>query len=173
VLDSTEAVQSKVGGKLGTGIFGKAAAVLAKQVVTESRIAPQIAEQLTEKIPQALEAMGIITKVVPKFRLGALVVLQVTITDIRPLELVAFAKGEVFAEHFQSMLEAFRGLGLHDKTDQVKSIVQRKVHDALVEKLAERLPPKLAEQGVVVSVVAKASRDQAAFFFDFIAGIQE
>ena len=70
------------------------------------------------------------------------------------------------------MLDAFGELELSDAIDKVQAAVTSKVETALVEKLEAILPTKLKEQGIVTSVVAKTSPDQAAFFFDFIGRIQ-
>jgi hypothetical protein len=50
--------------------------------------------------------------------------------------------------------------------------VQEKVSTALIDKLAETLPKKLQEQGILITTVAKSSTEQAEFFFDFVQGIQ-
>lgn len=49
--------------------------------------------------------------------------------------------------------------------------VQEKVTLALIDKLAEVLPQKLEEQGILITAVAKSSHDQSEFFFDFVQGI--
>ena len=70
------------------------------------------------------------------------------------------------------MLDAFADLELHDAIKQVNAKVRAKVNSALIEKLAAALPPKLQEQGIITTVVAKSSEDQSEFFFDFVSRIQ-
>mmetsp|Transcript_77869 Transcript_77869/g.152388 ORF Transcript_77869/g.152388 Transcript_77869/m.152388 type:complete len:151 (+) Transcript_77869:86-538(+) len=146
---------------------------MAKAVVTESKVASKVAAQLAEKIPAAVESMGITLTVQPKFQHGSYVVLRAEVRDVAPLTLVRFAKGDEFADSFKSLMDSLTHLELTDALEQVGVKVHDKVFAALVVKLAEVLPAKLQEQGITTTVVAKAAKDQAEFFFDFISRLQD
>mmetsp|Transcript_8189 Transcript_8189/g.18678 ORF Transcript_8189/g.18678 Transcript_8189/m.18678 type:complete len:198 (-) Transcript_8189:433-1026(-) len=169
VVDAKQAVESKITQKLGAGFFSAAGSAVAKSLVTESKIATKIAGELATKIPTAVAEMGITMKVEKKFQIGSFVVLKATISEVETLALVKFAKGQEFAESFEAMLGAFRAMELSEAIGKVGEKIRLKVHAALVEKLAERLPLKLSEMGISTTCQAKSSPDQAEFFFDFMA----
>lgn len=50
VVDSAQAVQTKLDVKLGKGFWSNQASKLAKQVVSESKVAAKVAAQLSEKV---------------------------------------------------------------------------------------------------------------------------
>lgn len=172
VVDSSQAVEQQVGAKLGKGFWSNQASKLAKQVVNESKIAAKVATQLSEKIPAAVKSMGITLEVTPKFKLGSFVVLKARLIEVTPFEIVKFAKGDAYGESFAAMLDAFETLELHDAIQTVSVKVQEKINSALIEKLADVLPEKLQEQGILITAIAKSSKDQAEFFFDFVRGLQ-
>lgn len=116
--------------------------------------------------------MGITLELTPKFKLGSFIVLKARIVDLTPLQLVKFAKGDAYAASFSSMLDSFEELELTEAIHTVSVKVQEKVSTALVQKLAEVLPGKLEEQGILITVVAKSSHEQSEFFFDFVQGLQ-
>ena len=69
VVDSSAAVETKVGEKVGKGMFGlkqKAAVAMAKAVVNDTKIAGKLGEKLGEVIPSAVHEMGIELNVQPK-----------------------------------------------------------------------------------------------------------
>jgi hypothetical protein len=158
--------------KLGSGFWTSAATALARSVVTESKVAAKVAAELATKIPAALAALGISAEVQPKFLFGSFAVLKCRITEVTPLQLIRFAKGEKFAAAFASMLDAFQELELHDAIGQAKAKLETRVQVALVEKLAAALPGKLLEQGITATVDARTDAMQAEFFFDFIERLQ-
>ena len=173
VVDSSAAVNSQVQGKLGAGFWGKAASSMAKKLVTESKIATKVAAQLAEKIPAVLADKGIVLECTPKFQLGSFIVMRAQVSQVTPVQLVTLAKGEAFGASFAQMLASFEALDLKEALGTVQDKVNDKVNAALVEKLAEILPVKLAEQGIVATISAKPQHEQAEFFFDFISQIQD
>lgn len=172
VVDSSAAVAQQVEGKLGKGFWGKQATKLAKGVVTNSKVAEKLASQLVDKIPAAVAQKGIQLECDVKFQFGSLVVLKARVVEVTPVELVRVAKGDKFAASFSAMLDAFGELDLKEAIEKVNEKVQLKVNEALCLKMEEILPEKLAEQGVISTVVAKPEAEQAAFFFDFIGRLQ-
>ena len=172
VVDSSAAVDSQVQGKLGEGFWGKAASNLAKKVVNESKIATKVATQLAEKIPVALSEKGITLECIPRFQHGSFIVMRAQVMEVTPVQLVTLAKGEAFGASFAQMLGSFESLDLKDAMSTVQERVNEKVNVALLEKLAEILPVKLQEQGIITKISAKPEREQAEFFFDFMARIQ-
>ena len=166
VLDVSEAVEQKVGEKLGRGVFGmglasRAATAAAKQVVTSSKIATKLASELATQIPAKVAEMGITLEVESKFQQGAYVVLRARITGVEPTQLVTFAKGEEFGAKFAQMLECFEALELSQALDTVRQKIDGKVTESMMVKLEEILPAKLAENHVQMECTCKSSAQQA------------
>mmetsp|Transcript_29281 Transcript_29281/g.60000 ORF Transcript_29281/g.60000 Transcript_29281/m.60000 type:complete len:199 (-) Transcript_29281:347-943(-) len=169
VVDSSAAVESKVEEKVGKGMFGlkqKAAVAMAKAVVSDEKVAGKLGEKLSEVVPSAVHEMGIELNVEQKFQKGPLVVLRVQVTSIDAISLLTSVKGEEFASTFATMVQCFETLGIEQGLSTVKEQVNTKVTEALMEKLSEILPQKLADNQIEATCVAMSSQDQAEYFYE-------
>lgn len=178
VLNKDEVVEAKVNEKVGTGPLGlglarKAAAGIAKRAVQEEKVGVQVSQGLRDKLPDALQDLGIKMRITQRYVGGPLIVLHCEVNEVDGLALVTKAKGVEAARHFEAMTEAFTALGVDAGTQQVRKVLFTKSREALMAKLSAVLPEKLwGVAGVKTDVICNDEADEAEWFFSFLEELQ-
>jgi len=166
LLNKDEVVAEKVAERAGKGFLGKAAAFAANKLVTEEKVVQKFSELLVDRVEKAVAEVGIEASVEIKYKQGPLVVVQMQVTEVDPLQLVLSAKGAEFASSFSTLLTAAENIGLKDKLyPQILERITSKVNEALMEKFEEMIPKKFAEQNIIVSCQSCSLSEEAEFLF--------
>ena len=102
------------------------------------------------------------------FSLHNFVVYKCNIGAIDKITLFRGAKGEDFANQFQTLLDTLSKLGIEKAAANIDSKMQSKVRLGMMEKLGSMLPQKMSEKGMEVACVVNGPEDQADFFFSHL-----
>ena len=172
LLNKSGVVKSKVGDKVGRGIFGRAMASVASSVVSDASVIKQIAEELVTKICEVTTSMGISCNLTRRYQKGPFVTLKVQVTEIEKSRLILAAKGEEYANNFDSLIESLTALGLAETAlPKIDEKIENLVYINIMAKFAEKIPIALSEKGVECCVDVVSAEDQAEFFFDVVEGL--
>jgi hypothetical protein len=124
-----------------------------------------MSETLLEKLPSAVQAMGIDARMTLCFQRGAFMVFHFTIGAVDKATLLRMAKGDEFAEKFSTLLDCLHFLGVEAALHTIDAKILVKVSEGMQAKLADALPKKMAEQGVAVHCDVRTPEAQADYFF--------
>ena len=124
---------------------------------------------MIDVIPAACAERGIMIDCQKKFSKGAVFVLRVMVKDLDNAKLLTDIKGAEFAGKFGELMELLEYFEATDAKVKVEQDILARVHQGLMDKLVEILPPKLKEAGGVdVQLYAKTDAEQAQFSFDYL-----
>ena len=165
LLNKDEVIASKVQEKAGSGIFGRAAAYAANKLVSEDKIIEKLSAGLLEKIPEAIQQMGITADMKQCFQLKSYVVMRVHITSADKIVLFNASKGPEAAEKFAQLLDCMLFLGLDEALSKIDTTVMSKVRENMMKKFSEVIPQKMLESGISVDCTVLSKEDQAEFFY--------
>ncbi|KAF0699542.1 Aste57867_9879 [Aphanomyces stellatus] len=146
---------------------------IASLAVKDAAVTAKVATQLEAQLPQRMHEMGLGITCKKVFLHNSFVVFECQLEHITLPELILKAKGEAFAGHFQSLMDAIDAMELTEAKSNMHTKVTDKVCTALLEKLETKLPEKLGQQGLEVNVVTRTAADQAKFFFDCLNSLDE
>jgi hypothetical protein len=169
LVNKDEVVASAVGNKTGlkTGYLARAAAFAANKLVTDERVVSNLATNLIDKATAAVTELGIHASFKKVFQAGSFVVLRVQILEVDKLTLVLAAKGPDFASSFSSLLTTLSFLGLEATAlPTIDHKINDSVYEGMMNKMAEILPKKMQEAGLVVECNVYSAADQANNFYD-------
>lgn len=169
LVNKEEVVASAVGNKTGlkTGYFARAAAFAANKLVTDEKVVSNLAINVIEKATAAVADMGIHASFRKVFQSGSFVVLKVQIQDVDKLTLVLGAKGPEFASSFSTLLSSLTSLGLEATAlPTINHKINDLVYEGMMNKMAEILPKKMQDAGLVVECTVHSAAEQANNFFD-------
>ena len=172
LLNKRAVVKEQVSGKVGRGIFGRAMASVASSVVSDSAVIEKIANELVGRIQRATADMGITATLQRRYHKGPYVCLKVSILEIEKMQLILAAKGAEYASSFSTLLVALTDLGLAETAlPKIDEKIETLVHQNIMLKFEEKIPPALEEQGVECSVAVVSAEEQAEYFFDAVEAL--
>lgn len=166
LLNKDDAINAKVNEKAGNNVFGKAMKFAATKIVSDETIVSKLAASLSQKVPEAINEMGITAEVTKRYQNKSFMVLMIQVTDVDKLTLLLATKGPDYAHAFSTLLGSLEKLELSDALNTIDVKVGEKICESLAVKLGEVIPAKVKEQGLEISCVVCDEKQQATFFFD-------
>ena len=137
----------------------------------DESVTTKLAAQLESVLPAAVKQMGIELTMERVFIKDTFLVFRLAVVEHDTLRLLTVVKGEAFAESFAELVGCLERMDLKDELHQLESKIWRKIHDALLLKLAERIPEKLEENGIHVELAVLDSKTQADHFFETLSSL--
>eukprot|EP00931_Biecheleriopsis_adriatica_P117262 TRINITY_DN92799_c0_g1_i1.p1 TRINITY_DN92799_c0_g1~~TRINITY_DN92799_c0_g1_i1.p1 ORF type:complete len:195 (-),score=45.83 TRINITY_DN92799_c0_g1_i1:98-682(-) len=149
-----KSVSQSIPNALGFDAVHNVAGEVVARMVSENGLAASLAAKLPEVLPLKMAELGVHVAVETHFRKGSFLALKVTVlsADLDHLN----------AQRFLTVSDIFQSCtGCNS--------VEADVTSKLIDILPEKLPEKMAEEGVVVEIIAMREEDEA----DYLAVVNQ